>query len=402
MGRILLIHRPTEAALVDRLDQALRECFGDDAVIRDTIADAPDPARALREALGPRGVVLVLIDGGWLRADESGRRAVDDPDEAEHRHVATALALNVPVVPVLVEDLAMPAREDLPPDILRLSHFNPCVLRMDHWRDDFSKLARMLEGLGVRSVQPLPAREAAPVPASDIDISKIFPPAPAREARGASASAAAQSGPLAIAGLVVAMAALAGLILARNAPGYAAVVMVAAVALALATWDWRRRTRPWPQGYALTRLAIWLAIAVIVGAIGKYGLEAMRSGAESGFGDDGAHGRTGSATAPGALDTPVDKPVMLAGRWSDGQGELVEIEQSGDEVAVRGLTPGLPFHDVTGKGRVTRRALEARFALTTGPAVLRLVASPDATRLSGSIAYPTFGSIRSIVLYRAP
>lgn len=402
MAGILLIHRPGETAVAYRLERELRARFGEDALLRQAITAGRDAARALREALGTRTVALVLIDREWLRADDAGRRAVDDPDEPEHRQVSAVLALNMPVVPVLVDDVAMPAREELPPDILRLSHFNPCALRTETWSEDFAGLARTLEGLGLRSlVPPAPAKDAAPEPAMEIDISKIFPPVPPHQAPAAPASATAEAGPLAIAGLVVAMAALAGLVLARNGPGYLAAVMVAGVALVLAAWDWRRRTRPWPQGYGITRVAIVIAFAVLVGALGRFALEWMRSDSPPEFAEETARGGTQAPAVPGALDVPVDAPAMLAGRWSDGQGEMVEIEQSGDQVAVRGLTPGLPFHGVAGQGRVTRRALEVRFTLATGPAVLRLVASPDGSRLSGSIAYPTFGTIRSMVLYRA-
>jgi hypothetical protein len=402
MAGILLIHRPGETAVADRLERELRARYGEDALLRQAIGAGQDPPRALREAIGTRAVALVLIDRAWLQADEAGRRAMDDPDEPEHRQVSAALALNIPVVPVLVDDVAMPGREELPPDILRLSHFNPCALRAARWSEDFARLAQMLEGLGLRSVvPPAPAKDAAPAPAVEIEISKIFPPAPPHEARAAPASAATQAGPLAIAGLILAMAALAGLVFARNVPGYLAAVMVAGIALALAAWDWRRRTRPWPQGYGITRIAIVIAIAVLVGALGRFALEQMRSDSLPEFAEEAARGGTQSPAVPGALDVPVDAPAMLAGRWSDGQGEMVEIEQSGEDVTVRGLTPGLPFHGVTGQGRVTRRALEVRFDLATGPAVLRLVASPDGSRLSGSIAYPTFGTIRAIVLYRA-
>jgi hypothetical protein len=87
--------------------------------------------------------------------DASGRRRLEDPEDWVRQEVATALARELPIVPVLVERSDMPAAESLPPELRRLAEYQACELTDRHWRKDVDALAALLaRTLGVRLRTP--------------------------------------------------------------------------------------------------------------------------------------------------------------------------------------------------------------------------------------------------------
>lgn len=62
--------------------------------------------------------MAAVIGRVWLSAqDENGSRLLGRPRDWVHDEIADALALGLPVLPVLIRDTALPAVEDLPADI---------------------------------------------------------------------------------------------------------------------------------------------------------------------------------------------------------------------------------------------------------------------------------------------
>lgn len=102
----------------------LAKSFGDDQVFLDKDALGPGNWRdQLQCALNQCSVVLVLIGRQWLTiTDEQQRPRITLPDDVHRQEIAIALShQGVTVIPVLVDDAAMPKAEQLPDDIRRLT-----------------------------------------------------------------------------------------------------------------------------------------------------------------------------------------------------------------------------------------------------------------------------------------
>ena len=76
---------------------------------------------ALERAVGSCEVLIVIIGRDWLVADASGKRRLDDPTDFVRIETAAALARNIRVVPVLVDDAEMPRANQLPTNIALLA-----------------------------------------------------------------------------------------------------------------------------------------------------------------------------------------------------------------------------------------------------------------------------------------
>ena len=125
-----------------RLFDWLVRQFGRGRVFLDTdkIAAGEDFARALDDRLSRSDVVLVVIGPRWLDiANEAGRR-LEQPDDYVRIEVATALASDTRVIPVLVGGAAMPSAERLPEALRGLARLNAASLRDAGFEQDFDLL----------------------------------------------------------------------------------------------------------------------------------------------------------------------------------------------------------------------------------------------------------------------
>ncbi len=103
----------------------LAEAFGDDQVFLDKDALGPGNWRdQLQRALERCSVVLVVIGKQWLTiTDEQHRPRISLADDVHRQEIALALGYTgVTVIPVLVDEAAMPAAAQLPKDILGLTN----------------------------------------------------------------------------------------------------------------------------------------------------------------------------------------------------------------------------------------------------------------------------------------
>lgn len=148
MSRIFISYRrgdtPGDAGrLADRLYQR----FGAERVFLDIDAIAPgaDFVRALQTSLQETAVVLVVVGPKWttLQADDQTRR-LDDPKDFVRLEVATALARNIPVVPVLVQGAKMPAASELPADLEALATRQAFVVDHHEFHADANRLCDRL------------------------------------------------------------------------------------------------------------------------------------------------------------------------------------------------------------------------------------------------------------------
>jgi hypothetical protein len=110
----------------------------------DTIEPGLDFAEAIAAAVGSCRVLLALIGDRWMDStDRKGRRKLDDANDLVRLEIQAALERNVRVIPVLVDGVAMPTAEELPPSLVGLARRQAFELGYSRFRDD----ARRLVGL---------------------------------------------------------------------------------------------------------------------------------------------------------------------------------------------------------------------------------------------------------------
>lgn len=150
MTRVFISYRRDDAAgYAGRLHEALERKLGDGVVFRDvdTLQPGEDFVKAIDVRLSACSVVLVLIGREWLDASRpDGTRRLHEPYDFVRLEIASALAQpNVRVIPVLIEDAAMPSERDLPEPIRLLARRHAISLRDEAWDSDVDRLADVIE-----------------------------------------------------------------------------------------------------------------------------------------------------------------------------------------------------------------------------------------------------------------
>jgi hypothetical protein len=127
MPGIFICYRRDDSEVVAcRIFDRLREDFAQSSIFMD-VASIPigvDFREHLKDAVGQCDVVLVVIGQDWLKADDGGRRRIDDPNDFVRIEVKGALDRGIPVIPILPRPTAMPRAEDLPDDLRELAYRN--------------------------------------------------------------------------------------------------------------------------------------------------------------------------------------------------------------------------------------------------------------------------------------
>ncbi|MGE5239329.1 MAG: PASTA domain-containing protein [Chloroflexota bacterium] len=159
-GIFISYRREDTAGHAGRIFDRLREKFGQDRVFMDVSAIEPgvDFVEAIDRAVGSCDVLLVIIGKKWLScSDASGRRRLDDPKDFIRLETATALRRDVRVIPVLVQDAAMPGEGDLPDDLKKLARRQATEIGDTHWDSDLAQLFETLERVLASGAGPTPA-----------------------------------------------------------------------------------------------------------------------------------------------------------------------------------------------------------------------------------------------------
>jgi hypothetical protein len=77
----------------------------------------------------------------WL----TSKRRLDDPSDFVRIEIESALKRNIPVIPVLVEGVGMPSKDDLPPSLQNIAFRNAIALSAG--RDRHQHLELLIQGL---------------------------------------------------------------------------------------------------------------------------------------------------------------------------------------------------------------------------------------------------------------
>ncbi|MFA5242589.1 MAG: TIR domain-containing protein [Sulfuricella sp.] len=156
-GIFISYRREDTAGHAGRIFDRLREKFGGDKVFMDVAGIEPgvDFVEAIDQAVGSCDVLLVIIGKQWLTCDDaSGKRRLDDPKDFIRLETATALRRDIRVIPVLVQDAAMPGDGDLPDDLKKLARRQATEISDTHWDTDTGQLVETLTKLLHEELKP--------------------------------------------------------------------------------------------------------------------------------------------------------------------------------------------------------------------------------------------------------
>jgi hypothetical protein len=131
-----------------RLADDLTENFSQDSVFMDVDAIQPgrDFRKAIDESIHKCSVLLAIVGPGWLESkDASGQKRLEDSHDFVRLEIASALQLDIPVIPVLVRGAKMPRAEQLSPDLRELAYRNAVELTHARWKSDLQILIRALK-----------------------------------------------------------------------------------------------------------------------------------------------------------------------------------------------------------------------------------------------------------------
>ena len=132
--------------LFDRLTSVFRpeQLFMD----VDSIAPGEDFISILNEQVSRCDIFLAIIGRSWLESrDQGGRRRLDDSNDFVRVEIETGLGLGKRVIPVLVNNAAMPGAEELPPGLKPLARRNAVRISHDHFGSDSQGLINVLRSL---------------------------------------------------------------------------------------------------------------------------------------------------------------------------------------------------------------------------------------------------------------
>jgi TIR domain len=182
MGRAIFIsyrRDDTEGEAGRLFDDLVRE-FGENSVFMDVAGISPglDFRKAIDDNVSGCGVLLAMIGPTWTTiTDASGQRRLDASNDFVRLEIASALARNVTVIPVLVHDAKMPHAGELPDNLKDLSYRNSVEITHARWNSDVRLLIQALTQYtgAAREASTAPVRAAVPVPGPPAEASTEAP-----------------------------------------------------------------------------------------------------------------------------------------------------------------------------------------------------------------------------------
>jgi hypothetical protein len=131
-----------------RLYDRLVDTYGAQRVFMDidSVPLGMDFVDHVSQEIAKCSVVIVMIGIRWLTIkDKKRRRRLDNEDDLVRAEIRAALQQKIPVLPVTVQNAAMPQSEDLPDDIRPLARRNGIELSAIRWKTDVERLIKELD-----------------------------------------------------------------------------------------------------------------------------------------------------------------------------------------------------------------------------------------------------------------
>ena len=154
MPRVVISYRRSNsAAIAGRIADQLKTRFGEDSVFMDidNIPFGVDYRDHIKRELLKSEFLVVLIGPRWLAPDPDGTRRIHNEADPVRVEIETALREQVPVIPVLVENAAMPTVKDLPEFLHRFAFLNAAEVDIGRdFRHHVDRLVHALDSLAGR------------------------------------------------------------------------------------------------------------------------------------------------------------------------------------------------------------------------------------------------------------
>jgi drug/metabolite transporter (DMT)-like permease len=153
-GKIFINYRREDSiAIAGRLHDRLAATFGRDNLFMD-VDDIPvgiNFEEYLNNQVAQCDAMLSIVGPNWLNAkDETDQRRLDKPDDFVAIELAAALARNILVIPVLVDNTCMPKASELPASLKPLALRNAIHVRNTNFGSDAAQLiTKMREALAL-------------------------------------------------------------------------------------------------------------------------------------------------------------------------------------------------------------------------------------------------------------
>jgi acetyl-CoA carboxylase biotin carboxyl carrier protein len=140
--------RDDSSGHMGRLLDRLAGQFDKDLLFNDIgmIEPGEDFVEVIESMVGSCWMMLVIIGRQWLNIkDAEGHRRIDNPEDFVRVEIEAALARNIPIIPVLVHNAAMPRSTDLPESIAKLARRQGAELSDTRWEYDVGLLIERLK-----------------------------------------------------------------------------------------------------------------------------------------------------------------------------------------------------------------------------------------------------------------
>jgi hypothetical protein len=149
LPRIFLCYRREDTQdAAGRLHDHLVDAFGPERVFMD-IDSVPlgiDFVEHVTDQILKCRAVIVMIGKQWQTIKgQKRRRRLDNEDDLVRTEIRAALQQKIPVIPVIVQNAAMPRADDLPEDIRPLARRNGIELSAIRWKTDVDRLIKELD-----------------------------------------------------------------------------------------------------------------------------------------------------------------------------------------------------------------------------------------------------------------
>lgn len=113
----------------------------------DSIPSGTNWKDRIEKEINSSAILITVIGNEWLniRDSKTGQRRLDDPEDTHRVEITTALALSLPIFPVLVEGARMPDEDDLPEKLKPLAARNAISINDPGWDARVEALIKDIE-----------------------------------------------------------------------------------------------------------------------------------------------------------------------------------------------------------------------------------------------------------------
>src|SRR5580658_2896207 len=171
MSKIIVSYRRSDSqAVAGRIVDRLISHFGADAVFMDVdnIPFGIDFRDYIHSVFAKAAVLIAIVGPGWLGEATDKHRRIDDEDDPVRVELETALKQKLLVIPVLIDNVAMPKASTLPESLRGFSFLNAAPVDAGRdFRPHVDRLIRSIETvLGTESdtFAHTAHEDASPVP----------------------------------------------------------------------------------------------------------------------------------------------------------------------------------------------------------------------------------------------